>query len=140
MDVKLPEALARGAVLRDREYAWEFAAFPVALANASQLGYACLGGQFWFLLPDNSVCELFWLEANSVDRSAGESWLEYARRSCGEVLSQFVRLSKETDFIEEAKKFRTLESVPKEDFGSQIRMLFNAYFVTEQEYSQLQRM
>lgn len=125
----LPAELIEGAVLRDREYAWELSTFPGALRHAPSFGYACLGGQFWFLLSDDSLCEPFWLEANSSDRAAGEAWSEYARRSCEEVLVRFNVLVKATDFDQEARKFRSLQS--------SFRLMFNAYFVTERQLSAL---
>jgi hypothetical protein len=73
--------------------------------------------------------EPFWLEANSLDRTADEAWSEYARRSCEEVLVRFDALVKATDFDQEASKFRSLES--------SFRLMFNAYFVTEQQFSAL---
>ena len=127
MNDELPPELIEGAILRDGEYAWELSAFPVALRHAPSSGYACLGGQFWFLLTDNSLYEPFWLEANSLDRTADEAWSEYARRSCEEVLVRFDALVKATDFDQEASKFRSLES--------SFRLMFNAYFVTEQQFS-----
>ena len=72
VDNALPSELAKGAILRDKEYAWELSAFPKALEIAPALGYACLGGQFWFMLPDNTLYEPFWLEANSNDRTSGD--------------------------------------------------------------------
>jgi hypothetical protein len=74
MNDALPLELIEGAILRDREYAWELAAFPATLQCAPSFSYACLGGQFWFLLPDNSLYEPFWLEANASDRADGEVW------------------------------------------------------------------
>jgi hypothetical protein len=129
MNDALPPELIDGATLRDSEYAWELSAFPLALRRAPGFAYACLGGQFWFLLPDNSLYEPFWLEANASDRAEGEPWFEYARRSCEEVLAKFNALSNATDFDQEARKFRSLES--------SFRLMFNAYFVTERQFSAL---
>lgn len=128
-DDALPPELIEGAILRGGEYAWELSAFPVALQRAPGFGYVCLGGQFWFLPPDNTLYEAYWLEANSSDRTAGETWSEYAQRSCEEVLVRFNALFKATDFDQEAKKFLTLES--------SYRLMFNAYFVTERQFSAL---
>jgi hypothetical protein len=130
MNDELPPELTEGAIHRYSEYAWELAAFPVALRHAPSLGYACLGGQFWFLFADNSVYEPFWLQADASDRKPDGAWSEYARASCEEVLSGFNTLVEGTAFEEEAKKFRSLQSP--------YRVLFNAYFVTESEYSELQ--
>jgi len=126
MDDAIPAELTEGAILRDREYAWEVSAFPIALQRAPNLGYACLGGQFWFLLQDGSLYEPFWLEAKPADRDAGEPWSEYAHRSCAEVLARFAALAGTTDFDREAGRFRSLES--------SFRLMFNAYFVTEQQF------
>jgi hypothetical protein len=129
MNEALPTELTIGAILRFNEYAWELPAFSEALQRAPSLGYACLGGQLWFLLPDNTVYELFWLEANSSDRAAGEPWSDYASRSCEEVLVQFDTLVRGTNFDQEASEFRSIES--------SFRLMFNAYFVTERELSDL---
>ena len=134
----LPEQLTDGAVLRDKEYAWELPAFPRALENAPGLGYACLGGQFWFISQEDSLYELFWLEANSADRADGEQWTDHAQGSCAEVLAQFNALLDSTSFIEEAKKFGTFaQSLTSDDFRVKFRVLFNAYFVTEEEHQSL---
>ena len=129
MKDELPPELTNCAILRSGEYAWEPSAFPVALQKAPSLGYACLGGQFWFLLPDNSLYEPFWLEANSTDKSEDEAWSDYAGRSCDEVLLAFKALLEETVFDEEMRKFETLKGP--------FRLMFNAYFVTEHQFYSL---
>lgn len=134
-DLTLPEQLTAGAVLRDNEYAWELSAFPSALEHALGTGYACLGGQFWIILPDNSLYELFWLEAGATDREADEPWAQFAQRSCREVLVSFNALVSQTDFSNEARKYAPLESMKVEDFPPGFRLLFNAYFICEQEFS-----
>jgi hypothetical protein len=126
----LPAELIQGATLREGEYAWDFSAFPEALSQAQALSYACLGGQVWALRPDNSLYELFWLEANASGRLKGEVWAEYAARSCEEVLSQFNALISGTDFALETQKYDSLDTP--------YRLVFNAYFVTEHEFKFLQ--
>lgn len=121
----LPPTLSQGAILRQGEYAWDLDAFPAALEKAPDLGYACLGGQFWFLLSDGSIYEPFWLEANSGERSANEAWPDYKARSCSEVGKAFKALVEETDFGKEAAQFKSLQTP--------FSILFNAYFVTEAE-------
>jgi hypothetical protein len=133
MDNQIPPEFTRGAILRNREYAWELASFPEAVQRAPDFGYACLGGQFWFVVSDDSLYEPFWLEANSCDRKADEAWSPYARRSCEEVLEGFNALMKKTDFRREASQFRS----PEVDRATELRWMFNAYFVTEQEFSSL---
>lgn len=137
MDYILPPELVQGAICRDKEYAWDLAEFPSALDTAARLGYACLGGQFWFLLPDNSLYEPYWLDADSTNRRPGEPWGAYARRSCKEVLDRFNTLVDETDFAEEALKFSYFEPLTMDDFGSTLRLLFNGYFISEQEFTSL---
>jgi hypothetical protein len=129
MENVLPAELTNGAILRSGEYAWEPSALPAALKVAPNLGYACLGGQFWFMLPDNSLYEPFWLEANSSDKSEEEAWSDFVERSCDEVLEAFKALLERTDFVEESSKFNSLE----EPF----RLMFNAYFVTEHQFYRL---
>ena len=133
MNDSLPPELTQGAILRDKEYAWELSDFPQALQRAPALGYACLGGQFWFIVSDVSLCEPFWLEANSSDKLADETWAAYARRSCEEVLFRFNALLRETDFREAAGKFGTDEI----DRAPGLHWMFNAYFVTESEFLSL---
>jgi len=130
MEDALPVELTNGAIRLNGEYAWEPSVFPLALQQAPNLGYACLGGQFWFLLPDHSLYELFWLEANASDRADDELWSDYTRRSCEEVLVAFKSLIIDrSDFHEEACKFESLKSP--------FRLMFNAYFVTEREFHSL---
>jgi hypothetical protein len=133
MNDLLPAELTEGAILRDKEYAWELSNFPQALQRAPNLGYACLGGQFWFLVSEVSLYEPFWLEVDSSDKMAGEVWSAYARRSCEEVLTSFNKCLRETDFKEAAGKFGTSEV----DRASELHWMFNAYFVTEGEYQLL---
>ena len=133
MNAPLPPELAFGATLRNNEYAWELSAFPEALHRAPALGYACLGGQFWFVLSDTSLYEPFWLEANSSDKLPGEDWPVYAQRSCEEVLLGFNTLLRETDFSEEASRFGSINA----DRLSELPRMFNAYFVTEREFLSL---
>ena len=125
----LPPALSQGAIVREGEYAWELNAFSAALQKAPDIRYACLGGQFWFLLSDGSLYELFWLEANSGERGANEAWPDYKARSCSEVANAFETLVGATDFEKEAAQFKSLQ-VP-------FSVLFNAYFVTEAELVRL---
>ena len=93
------------------------------------MGYACLGGQFWFLLADGSLYEPFWLEANSGERGKNEAWPEYKSRSCLEVAEAFDALMRTTNFEREAAQFKSLEAP--------YSILFNAYFVTESELVEL---
>ena len=133
MNALLPPELTQGAILRDQEYAWELSDFPQALQRAPSLGYACLGGQFWFIVSEVSLYEPFWLEANASDKMVDEDWSAYALRSCEDVLTEFNRCLRETDFREAAGKFATSEV----DRTPDLHWMFNAYFVTEQEFQSL---
>ena len=130
----LPNDLAAGAHFADREYGWSIAAFPTALAAAKRLGYACLGGQFQFRAGDGSVCEMHWLGADSSDRRSGESWSSYVDRSCGEVEKEFQRLVNTTDFQKEGRRCADGSSGSSQLNRS---LVFVAYFVTEEEFSNL---
>ena len=125
----LPKELLQGAILRDGECAWELAEFPKALAAAPQFGYACLGGQIWFILSDGSLYEPFWLAADSLEKTTTEAWSDYVSRSCREVAGRFNALLIDTNFEEEALKFKSLTSA--------FEIKFNAYFVTEAEWRDL---
>jgi len=126
----LPPDISRGATLRGNEYGWNIPSFPEALASAETLGYACLGGQFQFRLDDGSTCEMYWLNADSKERTDGEPWVEYCHRSCSEVLNRFQGLVSRTDFGKEASNWR-IQIDPIE------KLVFVAYFVTEAELAEL---
>ncbi len=127
----LPIELSQEAVLHGQEYAWSMGSFRNALKLAPTLKYACLGGQFWILPAPGQIYELFWLEANSAERIPGEPWSTYTSRSCSEVSEQFEQLLVTVDFREEVLKFRTFKDYSEPP-------VFNAYFVTEQEWANLQ--
>ena len=127
----LPSELSRGAVQHGQEYTWSTDSFRDALKVAPHLGYACLGGQFWILPTTGEIYELFWVEANASDRLFDESWDVYAKRSCIEVSEEFELRLRTIDFAQEALKFRTFRDLTEPP-------VFNAYFVTDQEWASLQ--
>jgi hypothetical protein len=130
VDAILPEDIAKGATLRGNEYGWTVSLFPNALARAEARSYACLGGQFQFRLDDGTTCEMYWLEANSSERANGESWTDYCRRSCAEVLQKFRHLVSTTDFSQEAGRW-PVQIDPAES------LVFVAHFVLESEWASL---
>ena len=130
MDNKLPADVSEGAALRGNEYAWTISSFPNALMNAKRHGYACLGGQFQFRVPDGSTCEMYWLHADSTERREGESWMQYSHRSCTEVLQNFERRIDMTDFAKEVKEWRKVID-PKRD------LVFVAYFVSPADLAEI---
>jgi hypothetical protein len=127
MDYVLPPEIAQDASFRGNEYGWSVTSFPDALAKAENEGYACLGGQFQFRLNDGSTCEMYWLSADSKERMASESWADYSRRSCAEVLGRFQHLLSSTDFRKEAASW------PSEQIDSAKSLVFVAYFVKESD-------
>jgi hypothetical protein len=127
VDVLAPE-IAQGATLRGNEYGWTISSFPKALARAEAAGYACLGGQFQFRLEDGSTCEMYWLSADSNERVPDESWLEYSRLSCSEVLSRFQHLVSVTDFRNEASSWPSIR------IDSTRTLFFVASFARESEW------
>lgn len=130
VDGTLPPDVLEGATLRGNEYGWSASSFPHAVARAEANGHACLGGQFQFRLEDGSTCEMYWLNADSEERAAGESWPNYAHRSCSEVLDAFRRLLSDTDFRKEASNW-SVQINPARD------LVFVAYFVRESEWASL---
>ena len=122
----LPPDITQGATLRGNEYGWSVSSFPSALAKAQAGGYACLGGQFQFRLDDGTTCEMYWLNADSADRTGDEAWADYSRRSCTEVLERFQYLMSETDFGKEASSW-PVQIDPIRN------LVFVAYFVDETE-------
>jgi hypothetical protein len=124
----LPPDITQGAALRGNEYGWTVSSFPNALAKAETVGYACPGGQFQFRLDDGGTCEMYWLEADSSEREEGESWADYVRRSCSDVLQRFQRLVSETDFGKETSNWN-IQIDPMRN------LVFVAYFVREVDSS-----
>ena len=131
----LPPELARGALQNRKEFAWPVDVFPGVVAAAPGLGYACLGGQFQFLLSGGKIFELYWLSADSQERKAGEPWSEFAARSCMEVAQGFMVLLQSAAFQDEAEKFKRLEAGTVD--ASRSKLVFCAYFVSETEWREL---
>ena len=121
----LPPEITQGATARGNEYGWTLDAFPQVLSKAQALGYACLGGQFQFRLDDGTY-EMYWLNADSDERRRGESWAEYGRRSCDEVLGRFKAAVANADFPKEASSWPRWSSPAPSQWPER-------YFVTEAE-------
>ena len=129
----LPPEIALGARLRRNEYGWDISAFPDALAKAQSLGYACLGGTFEFWLdPGLGDYEIYWIDAESKERTQRESWEDYVKRSCSEVLEKFQYLVSTTDFRKIAMEQQLQIDLNK-------RLVFVADFVTEAVLADLAR-
>jgi hypothetical protein len=126
-----PDVLA-GATLSGNEYGWTPDAFPKALQKAESHGLACLGGQFQFRVTDG-IYEMYWLESNSTERRASESWADYSHRSCAEVREGFGKLLKDKDFVSEALKWPLFKAEISDGFDPLSSLVFVAYFITESE-------
>ncbi len=125
--------MLEGAELLGSEYGWDVSKFPSALQTASQLRYACVGGQFQFRWH-GSVREMYWLEADSSARLPGELWDAYAERSCREVLSGFQRIMATANWTDEAANWKGFQA----ELGTVTPtdcLAFVAYFVSEGEYA-----
>jgi len=129
-DDPLPPDVTTGASLRGKEYGWSVSAFPDAVSKAGKSGYACLGGQFQFRLDDGATCEMYWLNADAAERAEGESWTDYSRRSCAQVLQRFQSLVSQTDFHKEASAW-PIQIDPVKN------LVFVAYFVREKDCVEL---
>jgi hypothetical protein len=129
MSFLLPPDVANGATLSDNEYGWRVSAFPEALNAAKSHGLVCLGGQFQFRLS-GSIYEMYWLNADSTDRRSGETWADYAHRSCSEVLDKFNQLVSKTDFAKEATNWGLHASATE-------GLVFVACFETEASLAEL---
>ena len=129
MNFLLPAEIAKGASLRGNEYGWAIPAFPEALAKAKSMGFACLGGQFQFRLPD-AICEMYWLSPDATDQRDGEPWANFSIRSCEEVLSKFQDLVSKTNFAEEAANWNL-------NANSLETLVFVAYFESEATHAEL---
>lgn len=128
----LPPEITEGATARGNEYGWSLDAFPQALLKAQALGYACLGGQFQFRLDDGTY-EMYWLNADSTDRRERESWVEYGRRSCNEVLGRFKATVSTADFQKEGSSWPFLATAMAQGLDIAKHLVFVAYFVAEAE-------
>ena len=138
MDASLPAELAAGASVRGEEYGWHIAQFPAALATAERLGLACLGGQFQFRF-DDATYEMYWLNADSTERVAGEAWADYVHRSCNEVANEFNRLVGTVDFSAIIRELPSdlRDKVIAPELELPRVLVFVAYFVTVQEFIEL---
>jgi hypothetical protein len=130
MDYVLPPDIAQDAELRGNEYGWSISSFLDAVAKAEARGYACWGGQFQFRLDHGATCEMYWLSADSSERLQDESWSDYSRRSCSEVLSKFQQLVSTIDFAKQVSSW----PLP---INSERDLVFEADFVTEAGWAEL---
>lgn len=126
--MEMPRDLVEEADLRGGEFAWSLEAFPKALAAAQAAGFACLGGQFQFRLPD-ATCEMYWLSVDPAGQFPDEPWSAYVARSCEEAATAFHLLAGSTDFRAEATKWRSVPELSASGAKLERHLYFVAYFV-----------
>ena len=103
--MRLPEDMLQTANCESNEQAWRPGDFPGILALADRYGLACVGGQFQFRGPIGTA-EMYWLNADSSPRQAGEDWPSYVQRANQEVLTSFKKRLAGTDFRSEAMRWK----------------------------------
>jgi hypothetical protein len=136
----LPAPLLEGATLRGGEYGWSPVAFPKCLEAAKHFDYACLGGQFQFR-SSNGTREMYWQNADSLDRQPGERWRSYVIRSCDEVRIGFDRLMRQINWSQEAaERWPSLAGDLSVGQRPEDVLVFVAYFSTEIESRRFEKL
>jgi hypothetical protein len=120
----------------ENEVGWRIEDFPRVLQIARESQLACLGGQFQFRFLDGT-CEMYWLDANSSERRAGEPWHVYVQRSNDEVTGAFADLCSRANFDDEIASWEFVRNKREEGMDPMQYLWFVAYFVTELEYREL---
>lgn len=124
---ELPLHLLIRAVKSGGEFGWRKEDFLAALHEAASEGFACIGGQFQWVLPDGT-CELYWLNADASPRIPNESWASYVKRSEEEVEKGYECILRTSDFNEESNKFDFLREKKAEGISLDEYLVFIAYF------------
>lgn len=123
----LPPHLLAQAVQSGSEFGWRSSDFPAVLRSAAAEGFACLGGQFQWVLSDGT-CEPYWLNADARPKLPAESWAAYVRRAEAEVEEGFALLLRTTDFDTEAEKWPHLREKKEQGVPVNDYLVFVAYF------------
>lgn len=97
-----PAVLAR-ASLRGNEYAWPPASVEMAINDAREHGFATLGGQAQFRLPDGT-CELYWIDVDPSEQRPSESRHDWVQRSADEAIAKFRQRMASTNWDAEVQK------------------------------------
>lgn len=124
----LPPSLLADSIPSGNELGWRKEKFLAVLNGAATEGFACLGGQFQWVLPDGT-CEAYWLNADSSPRETAEPWRAYVKRTEVEVSNTFESLLRTTDFNAEAERFEFLKEKKATGIAVDQYLLFVAYFV-----------
>jgi len=102
---RLPQSLRQRAVLSGNEYAWHLCDIPEVIEAARQANLINIGGQLQFLLPNDGICECYWVEVDTY-RSVSISlpWTERVEKTASTALADFLHLSSKFDFVAEGRK------------------------------------
>ena len=115
-------------------WGWRFEDIPQVVKVCRELGFAILGGQTEFFLPDGT-CELYWLQADPNPKVIDESWKQFVERSCSEFLQLIKELIHKTDFEKAGiESFEFLRD--KNDSGVNILdyLCFEVIIISEPNY------
>ena len=102
------------------EYAWKAENVPHVLQQLEENQYAIIGGCIWLVKEDN-VRELYWLEFKIDDRYEFETWSNYVTRSIEQFKSEFDKANRSKGFYKELKESE--------------RVYYNIGFVNELDYN-----
>ena len=126
----LPSEVLETAYRSGLEFGWRVEQFPSALRLAATKGFACIGGQFQWVLPDGT-CEAYWLNADAAPRQPDETWPNFAVRCEQQVLESFAQLVSSVNFDIEADRFEFLKNKKAQGISIAEHLLFVAYFSSE---------
>ena len=132
-EIELPEEIkSKARISKGGEFAWRKTDFEAVISSAKENNLASIGGQAQFIFPDGT-CELYWVNFDSTDQKAGESWESYVNRSANEVLFVFRKVVEETDFRKEALEFNFIKNkIETEQIDPLDYLWFVGYFNSKQ--------
>ncbi len=133
---RLPAELLSRASLRGGEYAWPLAEIPAVIEAARAANLLNVGGQLQYRLPDDAICECYWIEVDTYRTVSQEQpWETRVKAAAADALSAFNQLPNEYDFLAEGQKafaahFDTLKAAGRDP---QDAMCFVWYAVADDE-------
>ena len=133
---KLPVELLSRASLRGGEYAWPLAEIPAVIEAARATNLLNVGGQLQFRLPDDAICECYWIEVDTYRTVSNElPWDARVEAAAADALSAFIQLPNEYDFLAEGQKnFAThLDALTAAGRDPQDAMCFVWYAVSAED-------
>jgi hypothetical protein len=133
---KLPDEILSRASLRGGEYAWPLAEIPAVIEAARAANLLNVGGQLQFRLPDEGVCECYWVEVDTyLQVSRDQPWETRVEAAATDALSAFNRLLTEYDFLAEGQKgfAEYLDALRAAGHDSQDAMCFVWYAINAKD-------